>query len=132
MSNAYESNSDNTNPHIIESSNNKRLAVRIVSYNILSSKLASPRSYTTCDPQYLEKSSRLRRILHRIDEELNLNTQQKRNEEEKTNSPLLPVIFCLQEVSREWVNFFYKFFTERKYMFIPALYGQESNGFMGV
>lgn len=97
------------------------LSIRVVSYNVLSSKLASPWHHIKSDPKYLKKSYRLPKILKKIGDELSMG--QKKG---------IPVIFCLQEVSLEWVGEFHTFFAQHRYSFIPALYGGKFNGYMGI
>ncbi len=92
-------------------------AVRIVSYNVLSSHLASPSHFSTLDPAHLDAKNRLPKILKKFEEEL--------SEEEK-------VVFCLQEVSHDWAGEFHTFFANRGYHVVTGLYGKKFNGYMGV
>jgi mRNA deadenylase 3'-5' endonuclease subunit Ccr4 len=92
-------------------------AVRVVSYNVLSSHLASPSQFTTLDPEHLEASKRLPLVLKKIDEEL-------------SSSP--KTIVCLQEVSYDWAAAFHTWFSNRGYHLITGLYGKKFNGYMGV
>lgn len=97
------------------------LTVRVVSYNILSSHLASPTHHTKCDPNHLEASVRLPKILMKLQGEL-----------EYANSINEPVIFCIQEVSHDWAAALHAFFAERNYHLVTALYGKKFNGYMGI
>ena len=95
--------------------------LRVVSYNILSSHLASPTHHTKCDPEQLEASTRLPKILNKLQEEL-----------DHSNDKGEPAIFCLQEVSHDWAAALHTFFAERNYHMITALYGKKFNGYMGI
>lgn len=99
----------------------KDFQFRVVSYNILSSHLASPTHHTKCDPEQLQSSTRLPKILNKLQEEL--DTSNVKNE---------PVIFCLQEVSHDWAAALHTFFAQRKYHLVTALYGKKFNGYMGI
>lgn len=90
-------------------------AVRVVSYNVLSSHLASPSHFTTLDPTHLEASNRLPLVLQKLDNEMDPST-----------------IICLQEVSHDWAAAFHTWFANRGYHFVTGLYGKSFNGYMGV
>ena len=87
----------------------------VVTYNILSSALASPDWFRHCDPRDLEADTRLQRVLHKLGAQV-----EKR------------AIICLQEVSREWSGKLHAFFQQRNYTFIDSLYGPQVSGYMGV
>jgi len=91
--------------------------VRVVSYNVLSSHLASPSHFTTLDPTHLEASNRLPLIFQKLEDEI---TKGKNT------------IVCLQEVSYDWASAFHTWFANRGYHFITGLYGKRFNGYMGV
>lgn len=91
--------------------------IRIVSYNVLSSHLASPNHFTSCDPIHLDANNRLVKILTKLESEL---------------SDSLTTIFCLQEVSHDWAGALHTFFANRQYQLITALYGKKFNGYMGI
>ena len=93
-------------------------AVRVVSYNVLSSHLASPSHFTTLDPTHLEASNRLPLIFKKLDEEI---------ESSKSN-----VVLCLQEVSNDWAAAFHVWFANKGYHLVTGLYGHKFNGYMGV
>lgn len=95
--------------------------VRVVTYNILSSHLASPTHHTKCDPEQLEASTRLPKILSKLQDELD----HCKDKDE-------PVIFCLQEVSHDWAAALHTFFAEQNYHLVTALYGKKFNGYMGI
>ena len=90
---------------------------RVVSYNVLSSHLASPSHFTTLDPDHLTAGNRLPLVLQKLEDEIN-NGQN--------------VILCLQEVSYDWAAAFHTWFANRGYHFITGLYGKKFNGYMGV
>ena len=73
--------------------NEPSVSVRVVSYNVLSSRLARADYFNHCDPSNLEAKVRLPRILQKIEDEMNRSS-------ETTSSYTPPTIFCLQEVSR--------------------------------
>jgi len=93
-------------------------AVRVVSYNVLSSHLAAPSHFSTLDPAHLEASSRLPLVFKKLDEEITSSE----------NS----VVVCLQEVSYDWAGAFHTWFANRGYHLITGLYGKKFNGYMGV
>lgn len=93
-------------------------AVRVVSYNVLSSHLASPSHFTTLDPTHLEASNRLPLVLKKLDEEI--------------TSSKSSVVLCLQEVSYDWAAAFHVWFANKGYHLVTGLYGQKFNGYMGV
>lgn len=93
-------------------------AVRVVSYNVLSSHLASPSHFSTLDPCHLKSSNRLPLIFKKLEDEI---TSSDNN-----------CIFCLQEVSHDWAGQLHTFFANRGFHFITGLYGKKFNGYMGV
>jgi mRNA deadenylase 3'-5' endonuclease subunit Ccr4 len=93
-------------------------AVRVVSYNVLSSHLASPSHFTTLDPTHLEASNRLPLVFKKLDEEI--------------TSSKSSVVLCLQEVSYDWAAAFHVWFANKGYHLVTGLYGQKFNGYMGV
>jgi len=88
---------------------------RICTYNILSSHLAEPSYFTSCDPVNLDASKRFLKIKAKLDEEVSQNA-----------------IICLQEVSISWAGPLYAFFAERGYAMVSTSYGNVMNNFMGV
>jgi len=101
--------------------NDDAQSVRIVSYNVLSSKLARTDHFSKTPPSHLDASNRLPKVLAKIDEERKIGSSRS-----------IPVIFCLQEVSLDWVGEFHTFFAERGYHFVPANYGGKFGGYMGI
>lgn len=101
--------------------NDDKSSVRIVSYNVLSSQLASPTHFSKSSPSHLDASNRLPKVFAKIEEECKIGS-----------SKSIPVIFCLQEVSLDWVGEFHTFFAERGYHFVPANYGGKFGGYMGI
>jgi 2',5'-phosphodiesterase len=89
--------------------------VRVVSYNVLSSHLASPSHFTSCQPGYLDPSYRYKQLCEKLDRE----TEKKS-------------VICLQEVSTEWAGLLHVYFFAKKYHLITALYGGKFGGYMGV
>lgn len=88
-------------------------AFRVVSYNVLSSHLASPSHFSTLDPQHLDAAIRLPKILTKLDQEISSNDE--------------ATIFCLQEVSYQWAGKLHAFFANRGYHVITGLYGKQFN-----
>lgn len=105
--------------------NEPSVSVRVVSYNVLSSRLARADYFNHCDPSNLEAKVRLPRILQKIEDEMNRSS-------ETTSSYTPPTIFCLQEVSREWSGSLHVFFANRGYHMVTGLYGGRFNGYMGI
>ena len=93
-------------------------AVRVVSYNVLSSQLASPSYYTTLDPTHLEASYRLPIVLKKLDDEI--------------ASSKSGVIVCLQEISYDWTGALHVWFANKGYHLVTGHYGRKFNGYMGV
>ena len=60
-------------------------AFSVVTYNVLSSALASPDWFRFCDPANLEPDTRLTRVVSKLKSEIDKRA-----------------IICLQEVSRDW------------------------------
>lgn len=93
-------------------------AVRVVSYNVLSSHLASPSYFSTLDPEHLYADKRLPLVLKKLDEEI--------------SSSKSSVVVCLQEVSNDWAAAFHTWFANRGYHLVTGLYGKKFNGYMGI
>ena len=87
--------------------------VRVVSYNVLSSHLASPGYFTACAAENLEAPARLRRVLAKL-------------EPETANESVI----CLQEISTAWAGKMHVFFEKRGYTFVTANYGNYRNGWV--
>ena len=101
------------------STTSSKPSVRVVSYNLLSTHLASPSYHTKCNPCNLSAKNRLPKVLSKLETEL-------------TQTPNTPVIFCLQEVSHDWASALHVFFAENGYHLVTALYGRHFNGYMGM
>ena len=99
------------------------MKLRVVSYNVLSSHLASPLHYTTLNPDHLDAQKRLSVVLNKLQNELQQQEQHNNNK---------PVVFCLQEVSHDWAGAFHTFFANQGYHLVTGLYGKNFNGYMGV
>ena len=85
--------------------------VRVVTYNVLSSHLASPSYFTACVAEHLEAPTRLKGVLAKLDPETSRES-----------------IICLQEVSTAWAGRLHVFFEQRGYTFVTANYGNYRNG----
>ena len=90
------------------------LRVRLVSYNVLSSHLASTYQFPTLNPSHLEASNRLPEVIKKLDREVQKNS-----------------IICLQEVSQDWAGNFYSYFFQNNYHSVFQGYGKRFNGYMG-
>lgn len=88
---------------------------RVVSYNVLSSSLASPSHFRHCDPADLEASVRLTRVLSKLEEPVASRS-----------------VICLQEVSLSWSGPLHAFFASRGFHLVMGSYGSFFNGYMGV
>jgi hypothetical protein len=88
---------------------------RIVSYNILSSELADPKSFGKCDPGNLDAEVRIERIKEKLQDEMDGDA-----------------VIALQEVSHRYANNLHVFFHSHDYYMVTALYGNFFNGYMGV
>ena len=107
-------------------------SLRVVSYNLLSSKLAQPSHYTHAEPEHLEPEYRLPLILSKLDDEMKRGFGGT-NDEAKTQSvDPPPSIFALQEVCYPFASKLHTFFAQRGYHFIYGPYGKKFNGYMGV
>jgi 2',5'-phosphodiesterase len=95
--------------------------LRVVSYNVLSSHLASPSYYTTLQPEHLDATARLTKVISKLEGEISTATKSNRL-----------VVFCLQEVSYDWAGALHTFFAQRNYHVVTGLYGKKFNGYMGV
>ncbi len=103
--------------------NESATRIRVVSYNLLSSHLAQPSHHTKCSPEHLDASNRFPKILTKLQEQIDSH---------KNDENVIPVVFCLQEVSHDWAKQLHVFFAERGYHLITALYGKRFNGYMGI
>lgn len=97
--------------------------VRIVSYNLLSSKLSRSSHFTRTDPEHLEFEYRLPLILEKLDDAM------KRGSEGASQS-MPPTIFALQEVCYPFASKLHAFFAQRGYHFVTGLYGRPFNGYV--
>jgi 2',5'-phosphodiesterase len=94
-------------------------AVRVVSYNVLSPHLASPSHFSTLNPEHLEATTRLAKILTKLEQEIG-------------SSENRATVFCLQEISYDWAGPLHSFFAQHNYHVVTGLYGKKFNGYMGV
>lgn len=98
------------------------MKLRVVSYNVLSSHLASPTHYTSLNPDHLDSKTRLNVILNKLDNEIISKND---------NNNKCETIIALQEVSYDWAGSLHTFFANRGYHLITGLYGKSFNGYMG-
>ena len=107
---------------------------RVVSYNLLSSKLARPSHFTHSEPEHLEFEYRLPRILSKLDDAMKCQFGRQINDESDNTSQQLtstdgtPTIFALQEVCYPFASALHTFFAQRGYHFVTGLYGRPFNG----
>ena len=90
------------------------LRVRVVSYNVLSSHLASTHQFPTLNSNHLKAKNRLPEVIKKLDIEV------------KNNS-----IICLQEISQDWAGNLLTFFSNQNYNTVFQGYGKRFNGYMG-
>ena len=88
---------------------------RVVTYNVLSSHLAEPTYFTHCDANDLRAETRLRRVIEKLEPEVERRA-----------------VVGLQEVSMTWAGPLHAYFAKRGYAFIVSLYGKPFNNYMGV
>ena len=88
---------------------------RVISYNVLSSHLADPEYFSSCNAEYLSADFRFTQLCILLDREI----------AEKS-------IICLQEVSAPWLARLHPFFTQYHYHVVSSNYGDKSSGYMGV
>mmetsp|Transcript_14496 Transcript_14496/g.31184 ORF Transcript_14496/g.31184 Transcript_14496/m.31184 type:complete len:467 (+) Transcript_14496:176-1576(+) len=105
-------------------------SVRVVSYNLLSSKLARPSHFTHSDPDHLEADYRLPLILDKLDEAMNRGFDGNDDGVAKSSPP--PTVYALQEVCYPFASALHTFFAQRGYHFVTGLYGRPFNGYMGI
>lgn len=92
------------------------VSVRVTSLNVLSSAYSSPATHVHCDPENLFPPTRLDRTRHILSDEIGAHR---------------PVL-ALQEVSLPWLAQLLPFFAEKQYAVVPANYGDQRSGYMGV
>lgn len=114
-----------------KSTNNN--AVRIVSYNLLSSKLARSSHFTHSQPEHLAFEYRLPLILEKLDDAMKRDFDGDVDGDGATTAEKTPpTIFALQEVCYPFASELHTFFAQRGYHFVTGLYGRPFNGYMGV
>jgi hypothetical protein len=89
--------------------------VHIVTYNVLSSHLASPDYFIHCEAKYLSRDYRLELLMKMLDEKIADGA-----------------VICLQEISLLWSGKLQPWFLERNYCMIDTHYGGSFSGNMGV
>jgi len=90
-------------------------AVRVVSYNVLSPPLARPDHFPLCRPQDLESTTRLERVLEKLEPHIEAG-----------------VVVALQEVCLAWSGPLQAAFCQRGYHFFSSLYGDSRSDWIGV
>lgn len=98
----------------INSTNSARNSVNVVSYNVLSSHLASSDYLTKCEPKFLNANYRLNLMKQKLSEKMASGS-----------------VICLQEISTTWASPLHTFCLENGYYFISSHYGTGFNGYMG-
>lgn len=107
--------------------------LRVVSYNVLSSKLARPSHFTMTNPDHLEATYRLPLILSKLEHEMGRAFAPGDDSDSVEKQPLPPpTIFCLQEIDYTFTSALHTFFANKGYAFVTGLYGKKFNGYMGV
>ena len=92
------------------------MTTRVVTYNLLSTKLAGPDYHVHCEAKYLATEYRWEKL------QAKLLTEMKNN-----------AIICLQEVSTEWLEKLTPFFNAQQYTIVGGTYGYAPyDGDMGV
>lgn len=94
------------------------MMISITTYNVLSSRLCSPEFYTDYNPEHLDPKNRFKKLLDKLCMVLQ-NSQ-------------LNCIFCLQEISVDWIGPLYQFFLQNNFTFLTFNYGGPNNGQMGI
>lgn len=88
---------------------------RVISYNVLSSHLASPSHFTHCKPEDLAIPTRLEKLKAKLTNEIKQGS-----------------IISLQEVSHTWAGPMHALFQRSGYYMITALHGPKFSDYMGV
>jgi len=88
---------------------------RIITYNVLSSKLCGEDYFVKCNPKDLDPSTRLKRVISKLESEIQKGS-----------------IICLQEVSYDWCGALATLFQQNGYFLFTGLYGKLFNGNMGI
>jgi len=104
--------------------------IRIITYNLLSSKYSKIESFVMNNPLHLDQNNRLSKILIQLNYFIN-NKKLNGDDFDKQHLPLYTIL-SLQEVSIDWKNKLCLFFEDRNYKFTCTNYGNEESGNMGV
>ena len=86
-------------------------SVRVVSYNVLSSKLARTSHFTKSDPEHLCFENRKAKVLEKLEGALSSDR---------------PTVVALQEVCYPFASELHTYFANRGYAFVTGLYGRVS------
>jgi mRNA deadenylase 3'-5' endonuclease subunit Ccr4 len=89
--------------------------IKIVSFNVLSSKLATPKVYHKTPEEYLDKDKRYQKLENLL--------------KDKTHEDY---IVCLQEVSQEWRAKLELFFYQNDYRMVARNYHTPFSDYMGI
>lgn len=91
--------------------------IKVITWNLLSPQISDLKYFINYDPNILNTSLRLKRIMHN----LSVLVKQK------------PIpIFCFQELPFDWKGIFETFFYRNGYRMISINYGGEQTGFVGI
>jgi 2',5'-phosphodiesterase len=91
-----------------------KAAVRVLSYNVLSSSLCEADYHVKCKPGDLDERTRLRRVVDKLGPEMERGA-----------------IICLQEVSTQWAGTLHSHMSRNDYHMIHMGYGGKFDGYMG-
>lgn len=91
------------------------MKIKIITYNLLSSEFANSINYSFVDSNSLINNNRFKLVCDKLNKHINQST-----------------IFCLQEISLEWVGKLSLFFNEKKFNFNYINYGKNYSGYMGI
>jgi len=82
-------------------------ALRVYTYNVLSSHLCEPSHFRSCSPKALDPEARFVKVLSKLEDECKKGS-----------------VICLQEVSRTWEGQLHTFFDKNSYSLITGMYGR--------
>lgn len=88
--------------------------VNVISYNVLSSSLASPGYFVHCEPKNLYSENRFVKLTAKLEEQVRRKA-----------------VICLQEVSTAWAGQLHSFFQKEDYYLISSHYTKGWQGYMG-
>lgn len=91
------------------------ILARVVTYNVLAPKLASPSHFRHCKHHNLDADVRLARVLRKLEDAVAARS-----------------VICLQEVALSWSGALHTFFATRGFHLVLGTYGTYFNGYFGV